>query len=106
MLQDENPGVGILVSRERQGLSLKVLGLGSWKATHCPLLDMREQYSTSCTVYTLSVSFLALVGDHPEHQQTVLLANRPSRELALLWVKLAGRGLVMQTICVALVKLT
>lgn len=34
MLRDENPGAGILVSRERQGLGLMLLpGLGNWKAS-------------------------------------------------------------------------
>lgn len=33
VLLDENLGGSILVSRERQGLGLMLLGLGSWKAS-------------------------------------------------------------------------
>lgn len=33
VLLDENLGASILVSAERQGLDLKLLGLGSWKAS-------------------------------------------------------------------------
>lgn len=50
VLLDKNPGVGIQMSRERQGLGFKLLDLRSWKATLCvPFWTWGERHTTSST---------------------------------------------------------